>query len=123
MHAGTALPAPARLMRGSDQHPQPLISAGMGRCRPAPPRVGPARRDLKNPTHRAHVAGGLLRLETREPYIGSLAKKAAACLKIFRSARKNLLPQPPQILVRLCRQIRAARRAVSSHVFNLGLVG
>ena len=87
MHARAAIPTPAPLMRGSDQHAQPLVSSSPRRRRPVPPRVEPARRDIEDPTHRSHAERGLLRLDERELYTCSLAKKAAAFFRISRSVR------------------------------------
>ena len=87
VHAGAAISPPARRMRGPHQHPQLLVPSRMRRDRPVPPRVEPARRDLQHPTHRAYAEGGLLRLDEREPYTWSLAKKAAAFFRISRSVR------------------------------------
>ena len=120
VHAGAAVSTPVRLVRGPNQHPQLLVPSGMGRSRPVPPSVEPARRNLENPPHRSNAEGGLLRLAEREPHTWSLAKRSRELSwdLPLRSQGPDVFPQPPQLLAFLGCQARAALGTVRPRVLD-----
>ena len=89
MKAGAAVGAATRLMRGPNQHAELLSTPRVGRGGPTLPRVESASGDAEYLTEVRERHAGLLRLDERESYSLSLAKKAAAFFRTSRSTRRR----------------------------------
>ncbi len=85
----TPIGAATRLMGGTNQHAQLAVPARVGRRRPTYPGIKATPRDVENLTQVNDRYGGLLRLDERESYSLSFAKKAAAFFKTSRSTRNR----------------------------------
>ena len=80
MNPRTPIGTATRLMGGTDQYAQLAVPARMGRRRPTYPGIKATPRDIENLTQVSDRHGGLLRLDERESYSLSFAKKAAGLL-------------------------------------------
>ena len=110
MNARTAVGAATRLMRGTNQHPQLAIPSGVSRGRSTRPGIEATSRDVENLTQMGKRHRGLLRLDERESYSLSLAKKAAAFLRNSLSDRGVLLHGEAE---RLCATAQVGHRALT----------
>ena len=87
--AGTTIRTATRLMGGTNQHPELPVLLRTRRGRSPRPRIEPAAGHLEHLTEVRNRHRGLLRLDERESYSLSFAKKAAAFFRTSRSTRNR----------------------------------